>query len=63
MAFMVLHVLWENEDVINVTNHEIIQVLTKDIIHQMLENNKCVSKAKWHHITNLTSHNLEMENV
>jgi hypothetical protein len=49
MVPMVFHVLWENEDVIDVTNHEIIQVLTKNIIHKMLENNKRVSKAKWHH--------------
>ncbi len=33
MALMVLHVFRENEDVIDVTNHKIIQVLTKDIIH------------------------------
>jgi hypothetical protein len=33
MAFMVLHVFWENEDVIDVTNRKIIKILTKDIIH------------------------------
>ncbi len=49
MAFMVFHVLWKNEDVIDVTVHEIIQVLMKDIIHQMLKNNRRVNKAKWHH--------------
>jgi hypothetical protein len=31
MALMVLHALWKNEDVINVIDHEIIQVLVKDI--------------------------------
>jgi hypothetical protein len=49
MTLLVLHVVWKNEDVINVTNHKIIQVLTKDIVHKMLENNKRVSKTKWHH--------------
>jgi hypothetical protein len=49
MSLMVFHVLLENEDVIDVTNHEILQIFMKDIIHQMLENSKCVSKAKWHH--------------
>ncbi len=33
MAFMVLHVIWENEDVNNVINHEIIHVFSKDIVH------------------------------
>ncbi len=33
MTLMVLHVLWENEDVIDVTNHEIIQILMKYIVH------------------------------
>jgi hypothetical protein len=37
MVLMVLHVFQKNEDVINVTNHEIIQVFTKDIIHHMLK--------------------------
>jgi hypothetical protein len=46
---MVPHVLLKNEDVIDVINHEIIQVFMKDIVHYMLENNRCVSKAKWHH--------------
>jgi hypothetical protein len=36
---MVLHVLQENEDVVNVTNYENIQVLTKNIVHQMLKDN------------------------
>jgi hypothetical protein len=49
MAFMVLHVFWENEDVINGIDHEIVQILAKDIVHQMLKNNKHVSEAKWHH--------------
>jgi hypothetical protein len=31
MVLMVLHVLWKNEDVIDVIDHEIIQVLMKDI--------------------------------
>jgi hypothetical protein len=30
---MILHVFWENEDDIDVTNHEIIQVFTKGIVH------------------------------
>ncbi len=49
MVFMVCHVLWENEDVINVTNHKIIQIFMEDIIHHMLKNNKCINKAKGHH--------------
>jgi hypothetical protein len=36
MPFMVLHVLGKNEDVVNVTNHEIIQIFvdrsSKDIM-------------------------------
>jgi len=49
MAFMVFNVIWENEDVINVIDHEIIQVFAKDIVQQMLKNNMQVSKAKWHY--------------
>jgi hypothetical protein len=45
MVFMVLHVLQENEDVINVANYEIIQVLTKNIVHRMLKDNMWVGKA------------------
>ncbi len=33
MVLMILHVFWENEDDIDVTNHEIIQVFTKGIVH------------------------------
>jgi hypothetical protein len=40
MAFIVLNVLWENEDVIDVTNHKSIQLFMKDIVHRTLENNK-----------------------
>jgi hypothetical protein len=46
---MICHVLWENENVIDVAHHKIIQVFTKHIIHQVLENNRCVGKAKGHH--------------
>jgi hypothetical protein len=49
MAFMVFHVLWKIKDVIDVTNHKIAQIFMKNIIHQMLKNNKLISKAKWHH--------------
>jgi hypothetical protein len=49
IVFMVIHVLQENEDVINITNHKIIQVPIKDIIHQMLKDSRCVSKTKSHH--------------
>jgi hypothetical protein len=49
MVLMVLHVFWENKDVIDVTNHEIIQIFMKDIINQLLKNIRHVSKAKWHH--------------
>jgi hypothetical protein len=49
MVFMVLHVPWENEDVIDVTEHEIVQIFMKNIVHQMLENIMYVNKAKWHH--------------
>jgi hypothetical protein len=49
MTLLVLHGDWENEDVINVTYHKIIQVLMKDIVYKMLENNRCVNKTKWHH--------------
>ncbi len=49
MVFMICHVLWENENVINVAHYKIIQVFTKHIIHQVLENNRCVGKAKRHH--------------
>jgi hypothetical protein len=33
MALMVFDVLLKNEDVIDVTNHKIIEVFTKDIVH------------------------------
>jgi hypothetical protein len=33
MALIVLHVFWKNEDDINVIDHKIIQIFTKDIIH------------------------------
>jgi hypothetical protein len=49
MAFMVLHVLWENEDAIDVIDHKIVQIVTKNIVHQMLKNSKRVYTAKWHH--------------
>jgi hypothetical protein len=32
MPFMVLHVLKENEDVVNVTNHKIIPIFLKSIV-------------------------------
>jgi hypothetical protein len=41
--------LFEKEDVIDITDHKIIQILTKNIIHQMLKDNERVGKAKWHH--------------
>ncbi len=46
---MVLHVPLENEDVIDVTKYEIVQIFMKNIVHHMLENIKYVNKAKWHH--------------
>jgi hypothetical protein len=49
MALMVCHVLRENEDVIDVTNKKIIQILTKNIIHHMLKENRCIGKTKGHH--------------
>jgi hypothetical protein len=49
IVFMIYHVLWKNENFINVTNHKIIQVFTKHIIHQMLTNNRYIGKAKRHH--------------
>ncbi len=33
MVLMICHIIWENENVIDVTNHKIIQVSTKHIIH------------------------------
>ncbi len=33
IVIMVLRVLWENDDVINVINHEIVQIFTKNIVH------------------------------
>jgi len=54
MALMVFHVLQENENFINVINHEIIQVFTKDIIPQMLKKigalvrpNGIITYSKW----------------
>ncbi len=33
MALIIFHVLWKNENDINVIDHKIIQIFTKDIIH------------------------------
>jgi len=49
MLVMILHVLGENEDEIIIKSHEIILVLTKDIVRKMLKNTKCICKAKQHH--------------
>ncbi len=49
MVFMFFQVLGENEDVINVTNYKIIEIFTKNIIHEMLKDGKCIYKAKMHH--------------
>ncbi len=49
MVFMTCHVLWKNEDIINVINHKIIQILMKDITHHMSKNNRCIGKTKGHH--------------
>ncbi len=49
MALLVYHVLRKNEDIIDVIDHKIIQILTKDIIHHMLKNTKCIGNAKSHH--------------
>jgi hypothetical protein len=49
MLFMFLLVLGKNEDVVNVTNHKVIQVFTKNIIHQMLKDNMGIGEAKRHH--------------
>jgi hypothetical protein len=48
MALMVCHVLRENEDVIDVTDHKVIQILMKYIIHHMLKDYRCIDKAKGH---------------
>jgi hypothetical protein len=49
ISFIFLLVLGKNEDVIDVTNHKVIQVFMENIIHQMLKDNKDISKAKRHH--------------
>ncbi len=49
MSSMLFQVLGENEDVINVIDHEIIQVLMKNIIHEVLKDSKCIRKANGHH--------------
>jgi len=49
MALMVYHVLWKNENAIDVTNHKIIQIFTKDIMHHIFKNNMRIGKAKGHH--------------
>ncbi len=55
MSFTFLLVLGKNEDVIDVTNHEIIQVFIENIIHQMLKDDMGISEAKRHrHIFKIT---------
>ncbi len=49
MVFMIYHVLWEDQNVIDVSHHKIIQIFTKHIIHRVLENSRCIAKSKWHH--------------
>jgi hypothetical protein len=49
MVLMVCHVLKKNEDVIDIIDHKIIQIFIEDIIHHMLKNSMCISKAKGHH--------------
>jgi hypothetical protein len=46
MPCKVCHILWKNEDFIDVRDHKIIQLLTKDIIHHMLKDNRCIGKVK-----------------
>ncbi len=51
MELMVYHILGENENFIFVIDQKIIQILTKNIIHLMLKDNRCIGKAKGHHNT------------
>jgi hypothetical protein len=66
MSFVVFHVLLKNENLIYVMDHEIIQVLVKDIIHHVLQICRCICKAKgimtyskWPiHVWNMIFHSL-----
>jgi hypothetical protein len=42
---MFSHVFGKNEIIIDLTNHKVIQLFTKNIVHQVLKNNMCISKA------------------
>jgi hypothetical protein len=46
---MSFHVFRKNEDVIDVINHEIIQIFVENIVHQVLKDGKGIRKAKRHH--------------
>jgi hypothetical protein len=52
MSFMFFHVLEKNKDVINVTNHEIIQVFLRNIVHQMLKVDNWSGQKASPHISN-----------
>jgi hypothetical protein len=43
---MFLHVFGKNKAIIYLTNHKVIQLFIENIVHQVLKNYMCISKAK-----------------
>ena len=40
----------KNQDVVKVDDHEVIEILLKNIIHHVLEDCRSVGKTEWHHL-------------
>jgi hypothetical protein len=47
MPFMVLRVLGKNEDVVNITNHEIIQIFVDSSSSVFVRSKNIMTYSKW----------------
>ena len=47
---MLLPVGRKNLDVIKVDDHEMIEILSKNIVHHVLEDCRSVGETEWHHL-------------
>jgi hypothetical protein len=47
MSFVVLHILGKNEDVVNVTNHEIIQIFVDCSSSAFVRSKDIMTYSKW----------------
>ena len=49
MVCVLLLVGKNNKDVVKVHDYEMIEILSKNIVHHVLEGCRSVGKAEWHH--------------